>query len=339
MDPTLIDTFKEVRMRRFTVLGLGLALALAIVLPGEAQNRNLTWTAGQVGGGWYTQAGGFVELIKSKDPSFNIKVVPGAGIQNMTKLQQAETEIAWGLPPFIVAAYQGQDPYKDKHPDMRLVMNGLGFVHSQWAVPADYPYKSIREIFESKKAITIGTTPPGGSDEWVMRKIFEFYKTTYNDVRSRGGKVILVSYTDLANQYRDRNMDIFFSNLAVPGASLQEASLGRKMKILPMDEDLLKFLEGFGLVRGVVPKGSYKDVVNNDQDIPTVVMANTIVANAKVPADVVHDFTRVLVSNVDAVRKVHPAFKDFDPKDAVRLANVPLHPGAERAYREAGLLK
>ena len=88
-----------------------------------------------------------------------------------------------------------------------------------------------------------------------------------------------------------------------------------------------------------MPKGSYKDVVNNDQDLPTVVMANTIVANAKVPADVVHDFTRALVSNVDAVRKVHPAFKDFDPKDAVRLSNVPLHPGAERAYREAGLLK
>ena len=31
--------------------------------------------------------------------------------------------------------------------------------------------------------------------------------------------------------------------------------------------------------------------------------------------------------------------KDFDPKDAVKLANVPLHPGAEKAYREAGLLK
>jgi TRAP transporter TAXI family solute receptor len=326
-------------MRRFSVLALILTAALAGALPGQAQQRTLTWTAGQVGGGWYTQAGGFVELVKSKDPSFNIKVVPGAGIQNMTKLQQGETEIAWGLPPFIVAAYQGQDPYKEKHPDMRLVMNGLGYVHSQWAVPADYPYGSIREIFESKKPITIGTTPPGGSDEWVMRKIFEFYKTTYNDVRSRGGKVIFVSYTDLANLYRDRNLDIYFSNLAVPGASLQEASLGRKMKILPMDDDLIKYLEGYGLTRGAVPKGSYKDVVNNDRDIPTVVMANTIVANAKVPADVIHDFTKVLVGNVDAVRKVAPAFKDFDPKDAVKLASVPLHPGAERAYREAGLLK
>ena len=324
-------------MRRFTVVLVALGLALGSA-PAWAQQKNLTWTAGQVGGGWYTQAGGFVELVKSKDASFNIKVVPGAGIQNMSKIQQGETDIAWGLPPFIAASYNGMDPYKDKHGDMRLVMNGLGYVHIQFCVPADYPYKSIREVFEKKGPITIGTTPPGGSDEWVMRKIFEFYKTTYNDVRGRGGKVILVSYSDLANQYRDRNMDILFANLAVPGAAIQEASLARKMRILPMDDDLIKHMESLGLSRGVIPKGSYKDVVNNDVDIPTIAMANTIVANAKVPEAEVYEFTKILLKNVADVRKVHPAFKNFDPKDAVKLANVPLHPGAAKAYREAGLL-
>lgn len=325
-------------MRRLTMLFLALALVVAGV-PATAQQKDLTWTAGQVGGGWYAQAGGFVELIKAKNPQFNIKVVPGAGIQNMSKLQQGETEIAWGLPPFIVASYMGQDPYKDKHSDMRLVMNGLGLVHIQFCVPADYPAKSIREVFEKKGPLTIGTTPPGGSDEWVMRKVFEFYKRSYQDVRSRGGKVVLVSYTDLVTQYRDRNMDVLFANLAVPGAAIQEASLARKMRILPMEPDLIKFLEGLGLAKGVVPRGTYKDVANNDVDIPTITMANTIVANAKTPADVVYQFTKILVSNVDGIRKVHPAFKDFDPKDAVKLANVPLHPGAERAYKEAGLLK
>ncbi len=325
-------------MRRWLGLALLLLLGLGAV-PAFAQGYNVTWTAGQVGGGWYAQAGGFVELVKSKDPRFNIRVVPGAGIQNMTKLQQGETEIAWGLPPFVAASYNGQDPYRERHPDMRLVMNGLGFVHIQFAVPADYPHRSIRELFESKQPFSIGTTPPGGSDEWVMRKIFEFYKTTYQDLRSRGGKVVLVSYSDLANQYRDRNLDVFFANLAVPGAAIQEASLARKMRILPMDDDLIRFMEGLGLSRGVIPKGSYRDVVNNDVDIPTIAMANAIVANAKTPNAVIHDFTRVLLQNLDAVRRVHPAFKSFDPADAVRLANVPLHPGAEQAYREAGLLR
>jgi uncharacterized protein len=335
MDPALN---RRITMRRSLGLLLALALVAAVIPAAAQQPYNLTWTAGQVGGGWYTQAGGFVELVKSKDSRFNIKVVPGAGIQNMTKLQQGETEIAWGLPPFIAASYSGQDPYKDKHGDMRLVMNGLGYVHIQVCAPADAPAQSIREVFDKKLPIRIGTTPVGGSDEWVMRKIFEFYKTTYQDVRSRGGKVVLVSYTDLVTQYRDRNLDYWVPNLAVPGAAIQEASLGRKMKILPMDEDLLKFLEGFGLTRSTIPKGSYKDVVNNDQDIPTIAMANTIVANAKTSPDAIHDFTRVLLANLDGVRRIHPAFKDFNPKDAVKLANVPLHPGAERAYREARLL-
>jgi TRAP transporter TAXI family solute receptor len=333
-------TVKENGMRRVMAVAVMIALA-AWTMPAAAQQKNLTWTAGQVGGGWYTQAGGFVELIKGKDSSFNIKVVPGAGIQNMSKLQQGETEIAWGLPPFIAASFNGQDPYKDKHSDMRLVMNGLGYVHIQVGVPAEYPATRVKDVFElaRSKGITIGTTPPGGSDEWVMRKVFEFYKTTYNDVRNKGGKVILVSYSDLTTQYRDRNMDVFFANLAVPGAAIQEASLARKMKILPMDDDLIKFLESHGLSRGFIPKGAYKDVVNNDKDIPTIAMANTIVANAKTPPDVVYQFTKVLLSDVNGIRKVHPAFKDFDPKDAVKLANVPLHPGAEKAYREAGLLK
>lgn len=331
--------------RILQLTAVALSLTLVAVLAGgspptaSAKDYNLTWTAGQVGGGWFAQAGGFVELIKGKAPYFNIKVIPGAGIQNMTKLQQGETEIAWGLPPFIAASYNGQDPYKDKHSDMRLVMNGLGFVHIQFLVADDFPARSIREIFEKKMPIKVGTTPPGGSDEWAMRKIFEFYKASYADIRARGGKVVFVSYSDLVTQYRDRNIDIIVPNLAVPGAAVQEASLARKMKILPMEDDLLKHLETLGLARGVVPKGSYKDVTNNDKDIPTIAMANTIVANAKTDPAAVYEFTKILLGNLEAVRKVHPAFKNFDPKDAVKLANVPLHPGAEKAYKEAGLLK
>jgi uncharacterized protein len=91
-------------MKRPIVLLATLAAVALVRVSALAQQFNLTWTAGQLGGGWYAQAGGFVELIKSKDPKFNIKVVPGAGIQNMTKLQQGETEIAWGLPPFVAAS-------------------------------------------------------------------------------------------------------------------------------------------------------------------------------------------------------------------------------------------
>src|SRR2546422_4942072 len=91
------------------------------------------------------------------------------------------------------------------------------------------------------------------------------------------------------------------------------------MRILPMDDDLLKYLEGFGLARGVVPAGSYKDVVNNMQAIPTITMANTIVANAKVPEGPVYEFTKILLGDLEAVRKVHPRSEEHTSELQSRL--------------------
>lgn len=327
---------------RLLVIAFSLAVAVATTLvpvDAGAQQRTLTWSAGQPTGGWYAQASGFARLLKAKDARFDIKVVPGAAYRNMTKLQQAETDIAWSLPPVITAAYDGQEPFKEKQSDVRLVMTGLGFVHTHVSAAADSPVRSVREIFETKAPIRIGTPPPGGSDEWELRKIFEFYKTTYADMQARGGKVVFGSFRELEKQYREQALDVFALNNAVPATDVEEAARGRKLRILPMDDDLMRYLERFGLTRSHVPRGSYKDVANNDADIPTIGMANTIVTSAKVPAEFIHDLVRILLADLDAVRRLHPAFRDFDPKDAVKLADVPLHPGAEQAYREAGLIK
>jgi TRAP transporter TAXI family solute receptor len=321
-----------------SVVAVALALGLASV-GAQAQQRNLTWSAGQPSGGWYAQASGLAELLKSRDARFAIKPAPGAAYANMTRLQQAETELAWSLPPVIAAAYNGAEPFKDRQSDIRLVMTGLGFVHTQFCVAADSAARTVGELFEQKMPLKIGTARPGGSDEWELRKIFEFYGTSYAEFQNRGGKVVHGSFTDLVGQYRDRNIDAFILNNAVPSTDIEQASRARATRILPMDEALLKYLGGFGLVRATVPKGSYKDVANNDAEILTAAMANTIVTSEKVSADVIYDFTRILLGDLDAVRKIHPAFSEFDPKDAVTLANVPLHPGAARAYREAGLIK
>jgi len=96
-------------------------------------------------------------------------------------------------------------------------------------------------------------------------------------------------------------------------------------------------MEGVGLTRGAIPKGSYKDVVNNDVDIPDDRHGQHIVAHAKVPADVVHDFTRSRRKRRRR-RKVHPAFKDFVTQGAPKLPACRCI-GRRARVREAGLLK
>jgi TRAP transporter TAXI family solute receptor len=313
--------------------------SLALPPQAGAQQRALTWSAGQPSGGWYEQATGLAALVKAKTGRLDIKPVAGAAYGNMTKLQQGETDLAWSLPPVITAAYNGDEPFKGRQADIRLVMTGLGFVQTHFCIAEDTGIGSVREIFGKKLALRIGSPRPGGSDEWELRNLMAFYRTSYADLKGRGGEVVFGAFAELAAQFRDRKIDAFVLNNAVPAGDIVEASRGRKLRILPMDEDLVRHLATFGLVSAVIPRGSYKEVVNNDGDIPSAAMANTIVTSAAVPPEAVHDFTAALLGNLAALRKVHPAFGDFDPRTAAKLANVPLHPGAEQAYREAGLLQ
>jgi TRAP-type uncharacterized transport system substrate-binding protein len=61
-----------------------------------------------------------------------------------------------------------------------------------------------------------------------------------------------------------------------------------------------------------------------------------------VPEDVVYTFTKTIMENVDKLPKIHAALGDFKPKRAAEAGlngNCPLHPGALKYYKEAGLVK
>lgn len=62
-------------------------------------------------------------------------------------------------------------------------------------------------------------------------------------------------------------------------------------------------------------------------------------ANAKVSADVVYRVVKILAENPDRVRKIHDSVKEFDPTTAWKDLGAPLHPGAEKYYREKGWIK
>ena len=174
----------------------------------------------------------------------------------MTKLQQGETDLAWSLPPVIAAAYNGDEPFKARQSDIRLVMTGLGFVQTHFCVAEDTGIRSVREIFERELPLRIGSPRPGGSDEWELRNLMAFYKTSYADLKGRGGEVVFGAFTELTAQFRDRKIDAFVLNNAVPAGDIAEASHGRRLRILPMEDDLLKHLATFGLVSAIIPQGA-----------------------------------------------------------------------------------
>jgi len=130
-----------------------------------------------------------------------------------------------------------------------------------------------------------------------------------------------------------------FTFLALPGASITEASVGRNLKLLAFSEPLLAYLGKFGLGKGTIPAGTYPQAANAKDTVVSATMGTTITVTSKMANDLAYTITKTLNDNPDRVRKIHGSLADYDPAKAYLYLGVPLHPGAERYYREKGYLK
>ena len=86
-----------------------------------------------------------------------------------------------------------------------------------------------------------------------------------------------------------------------------------------------------------IPGGMYR---GNDEDVTTFGVGATFVTSADVPEEVVYEVVSAVFENIDQFRGLHPAFANLDPAEMANDGlSAPLHAGAERYYREAGLIE
>lgn len=313
-------------------------LFIFILSLGHAQT--LTWTAGGVGGGWYAIAGGISNIIHEKAGGITVKVIPGGGTVNPRLVDKGDCELGWGLPFLNVAAWNGEDPYDKKHTNLRAIAGGMSLNFFHFYVAAESPIKTMDEVFTQKKALRMGISPTGTSDEWVFRKVLASYKTDYKELEAAGFKFFRGSYAEQASQFKDRNVDSVFTFLAIPGAAITEASIGRPLRLINFSQESLQSLKQYGIESGKIPPGTYPKAANANEDVLTAIAGSVILVNKNVSDDVTYRIAKAIHENLDQFRKIHGSLAPYQLKDAVTgLGLIPLHPGAEKYYKEKGILK
>lgn len=335
-------------MARAWLLGLAAILLGLTPVPAIGQ-ESLVWAGGVAGGGWDAISTGMAELIREK-AGITIRVVPGGGTRNPVLLARGDAGVAMGMPVLLAAAQSGEDPYVGRKMDglRGLVGNvSLNVFHFYVAADSRFAGMTIDEIVGSRKPIRLAISRPGTADVWGMEKILAHYglctsgKTSdcYRAWESVGAKFVRGSYAEQAAAFRDRKVDGTFALLALPAASIVEASGGRRLKLLPFPRSLVEDLARFGFIEGMIPVGTYPKAVNAGEDVASASVGTTIAASATMSPDLAYRITRAINDNPDLVRRIHPSLAGYDPASAHLHLGVPLHPGAERYYREKGWLR
>jgi len=314
------------------------ALFVFIFAASSAGAQNLTWTAGNVGGGWYTIGGGIANIINEKSGGITVKVIPGGGVQNPSLVDKGDCELGWGLPFMNAAAWNGEDPYNRKHENLRAIAGGMSLNFFHFYLGAEGSQKTMDEVFEQKKGLRIAMSTTGTSDEWVFRKVLAHYKTDYKALEAAGFKFFRGSYAEQASQFKDRNVDSVFTFLAVPAAAVTEASVGRSLKIMNFPPALLESLSKYGIGSGKIKPGAYPKAANAGEEVTTATAGSVIITNKSLPDETAYRIAKAIHENLDMFRKVHGSLVSYELKHAITGTGIPLHPGAAKYYKEKGIM-
>lgn len=201
---------------------------------------------------------------------------------------------------------------------------------------ADSGIDSLQDI--KGKRVFLG--PPGGGATVIMRNIIKAatgYEpgTDFEEV-SLGWEAALQSF-------QDGRIDVYINPTLPPSPVIEQIVLSRKIKLLGLSEEdmanpeVQKILNRPGGVLGTISAGIYGDNQVNEEDVQTLGSIVGIGTGKHMPEEAIYKITKAFWEGVEESGEGVRWLRQIKLEDAFADLNLPLHPGAERYYREIGL--
>ena len=299
--------------------------AASAVLAGAAHAETVRLMTGPQGGSWIPLGGQLKDMWEKSISGMSVQSLPGAGIANVRAIQEGKAEVGFGNSISTADAIMGNAPFNKKHTNVCNVAS-LYPQYYQMVVPADSGINSVKDL----KGKSISTQPRGNTGELITKQILQANGLSYDDV-----KVSFVSYTDSVTQLKDGHAKAFSLGTTIPAGSIMDLAAAIDIKLLDLSDSIAgmkKLNPGYNLI--TVPAGTYP---KQDKDVQVIGYATHIVASCKLPDDVVYKMTKTMAKNVDSLVAVAKSIKGLTPAVMAQDVGVPMHPGAAKFYKEAGV--
>jgi TRAP transporter TAXI family solute receptor len=135
---------------------------------------------------------------------------------------------------------------------------------------------------------------------------------------------------------KNRQLDATLISAGLGVAAIRDLATSVKIVIVPIPPETVAKIGEAAYLPGTIPAKTYE---NQNDAVPSVAVQNFLVTHEGVAADTVYTMTKAMFDNLDQLHAAHAAAKAIKKEDAAKGSPVPLHPGAEKYYREVGLLK
>lgn len=322
--------------QRFSIAAGAAALAVAFAVPttASAQQTFVSIGTGGVTGVYYAAGGAICRLVNKDRAEHGVRCSvesTGASVFNVNTIRAGELELGFAQSDVGYNAYEGAGQFEgDAYKDLRSVFS----MHPE---PLTYLTRGDANIksFDDLKGKRFNIGNPGSG---TRASLEEYLKEAGLDL----------SFFGLASELRadehgtalcDGKIDGFVYGVGHPSANIQDPTATCDAKLMPMEGPIVDKIvaEKPYYAKVEIPGGLYN---GNPDPTPTYGVVATVVTSAQVSDDVIYTVVKTVFENFDELKQLHPALANLSKEEMVKNGlSAPLHPGAEKYYKEVGLIE
>jgi TRAP transporter TAXI family solute receptor len=307
-------------------------LGTAILATSALAYQYITIGTGGVTGVYYPTGGAICRMMNKvkKDTGIKCSVEStGGSVYNINNIKNGELDFGIAQSDVVYQAYNGTGKFKGKaYKDLRVVMS----IHPElltFVVRKDSGIKKLTDV--NGKRINIGN--PGSGNEATVNLLFSQSPLNKLHFNKEGLKA-----AECPNALKDKKIDGYFYMVGHPTANIKDAANSTAIDLINIDGPAAQKLvkEKPYYAWGVIPAGMYKGV---NHDTKTYGVKAVLVTNNKMSDKAVYSMVKAILDNFNKFKRLHPAYKNLTKKDLLKgFDHKIMHPGAVKAFKEAGLL-
>jgi TRAP transporter TAXI family solute receptor len=316
---------KSTRMKVLATL-----LLAALVAPAIAAQQFINVLTGGTSGVYYPIGVALSNIYSRAIPGSKTSVqVTKASVENLNLLNAGRGEVAITLGDALSEAWAGDQEAGFKQPLKKL--RGISALYPNYVQIVARAGSGIRTLADLKgKRISVGA--PKSGTELNARAILKAAGISYQDF----AKVEYLPYGESVDLLKNRQLDVTLQSAGLGVASIRDLASSVEIVLVPIPPDVIAKIGDKAFIPASIPANTYE---GQKQAVPTASIMNYLVTRQDLDNETVYRMTKSMYENLDQLVAAHNAAKAIKREDALKGMSVPLHPGAERYYREVGLIK
>lgn len=295
----------------------------------EFSDLFITIATGGTSGVYYPLGAGIGTILEEELGAHTSVQATQASVENVNLILTNRAEIAFITGDTAYQAYHGIGSFEEEgaKEDLRAISslypNYLHIVTTE---------NSGIETFHDLKGKKVAVGAPNSGTELAARILFEGHGMSYDDISPD-----YLSFAESVEQMKNGLIDAAILSSGIPNSGLMDLDTTHGIKLIPIESDAMEYLtENYPyLNETVIPANSY----SIDIDVPALNITNALIVNKDLTTDEVYEITKAIYENLDQLVDAHSAAKDIKLDRATEGLSIPLHPGAERYFKEVGVLE